>query len=114
MVRAFVAKNELTLGQLKIAGKGKELEGIKLIIQLLDLERTTLTIDAGGCHKEVAELIREKAGNYILGFKGNQGKWLAKVENFFAQTLAMNPSEWERECHIAPLESLKNGLNGHF
>jgi predicted transposase YbfD/YdcC len=44
-------------GNSKRQVQGKELEGIKLILQLLDLEGTTVTIDAGGCHKEFAELI---------------------------------------------------------
>ena len=98
MVSAFAAENEIILGQLKTAGKGKELEGIKLILQLLDLEGTTVTIDAGGCHKEVADIIRAKNGDYILGLKGNQGTFLAEAKNFFAQVLLMNDDEWEKEC----------------
>lgn len=98
MVSAFAAENEIILGQLKTAGKGKELEGIKLILQLLDLEGTTVTIDAGGCHREVAELIRSRKADYILGLKGNQGTLLAEVENFFTQVLSMNQDEWEKEC----------------
>lgn len=98
IVSAFAASNEVILGQLKTVGKGKELEGIKLMIQLLDLEGTTVTIDAGGCHKEVAELIREKEGDYILGLKGNQGTLLAEVENFFTQVLQMSAEEWGKEC----------------
>lgn len=99
IVSAFAASNEVILGQLKTAGKGRELEGIKLMLQLLDLEGTTVTIDAGGCHKEIAGLIREKDGDYILGLKGNQGTLLAEVENFFTQVLKMSPEEWEKECH---------------
>lgn len=98
MVSAFATENEVILGQLKTMGKGKELEGIKLILQLLDLEDATITIDAGGCHREVAELIRSRKADYILGLKGNQGTLLAEVENFFNQVLAMSSDEWEKEC----------------
>src|SRR5579872_5851763 len=98
MVSAFAAENEIILGQLKTAGKGKELEGIKLILQLLDLEGTTVTIDAGGCHREIVELIRSRNADYILGLKGNQGTLLAEAENFFTQVLSMNQDEWEKEC----------------
>lgn len=98
MVSAFAAENEIILGQLKTMGKGKELEGIKLILQLLDVEGTTITIDAGGCHREVADLIREKKADYILGLKGNQGTLLAEVENFFIQVISMNQDEWAKEC----------------
>lgn len=98
MVSAFSAQNELILGQLKTAGKGKELSGIKLILQLLDIEGATVTIDAGGCNKEIAGLIREKKADYILGLKGNQGNLLAETENFFTQVLSMSPNEWGIEC----------------
>jgi predicted transposase YbfD/YdcC len=86
MVSAFAAENEIILGQLKTAGKGKELEG------------ATITIDAGGCYKEVAEIIRGRKADYIFGLKGNQGTLLAEVENFFLQTLAMSEDEWIKEC----------------
>lgn len=99
MVSAFASQNEVILGQLKTAGKGKELEGIKLMLGLLDIEGATVTIDAGGCHKEVAELIRAKKADYILGLKGNQGMLLAEAENFFTQVLSMPHDEWESECH---------------
>jgi len=98
MVSAFATENEIILGQLKTAGKGRELEGIKLILQLLDLEGTTITIDAGGCHREVAELVRSRKADYILGLKGNQGTLLAETENFFTQVLSMNQDEWSKEC----------------
>ena len=98
MVSAFAAENEIILGQLKTAGKGKELEGIKLILQLLDIEGTTVTIDAGGCHKKVAELIRSKNADYIFGLKGNQGTLLSETENFFTQVLSMSEEEWVNEC----------------
>lgn len=98
MVSAFAAENELILGQLKTIGKGKELDGIRLMLQLLDIEGTTITIDAGGCHKDIAEIIREKNADYILGLKGNQGTLLAETENFFQQVLAMNQEEWATEC----------------
>ena len=111
IVSAFASANELVLGQLKTSGKGKELEGIKLIIKLLDLEGATVTIDAGGCHKEVAKLIREKKGDYILGLKGNQGSLLAEVENFFGQVMEMEQREWEKECECDYFVSMEKSRN---
>jgi predicted transposase YbfD/YdcC len=98
MVSAFATQNEIILGQLKTQGKGKELEGIKLMLQLLDIEGATITIDAGGCHKEVADLIRSKNAHYIFGLKGNQGTLLDEAENFFTQVLSMEEEEWQEEC----------------
>jgi predicted transposase YbfD/YdcC len=98
MVSAFAAENEIILGQLKTTGKGKELEGIRLILQLLDIEGTVVTIDAGGCHKDVAELIRSKNADYLLGLKGNQRTLFAEVGQFFDQVLLMTEAEWNEEC----------------
>lgn len=98
MVSAFATGNEMILGQLKTAGKGKELEGIKLMIKLLDLEGVTVTIDAGGCHKEIAKMIQEQRGDYILGLKGNQWTLKAEAENFFGQVMEASPEEWEEQC----------------
>lgn len=98
MVSAFATENEIILGQLKTSGKGKELEGIKLILQLIDIEGVTVSIDAGGCHKEIAELIRDRNADYIFGLKGNQGTLLSEVSNFFDQVLLMDEDEWSEEC----------------
>lgn len=98
MVSAFAAENELILGQLKTLGKGKELAGIKLMLQMLDIEGSTVTIDAGGCHKEVAEITRNRGADYIFGLKGNQGLLLAEVENFFTQVQSIDRDEWKSAC----------------
>ena len=111
MVSAFASENEVILGQLKTEGKGKEIEGIKLMLKLLDIEEATVTIDAGGCHKEIVELIRERKGDYILGLKGNQGKLLAETENFFSQVLSMTQSEWKSDCQCDYFTSEEKSRN---
>ena len=113
MVSAFAADNEMILGQLKTSGKGKELKGIKAILQLLDLEETTVTIDAGGCHKEVVEIIRIKNADYILGLKANQGTFFPEAENFFHQVLAMDQDEWAAECLCDYFVSEEKSRNRH-
>jgi predicted transposase YbfD/YdcC len=97
----------LFLGNLRQQAKEKELEGIKLILQLLDIEGATITIDAGGCHKEVAEIIRSRKADYIFGLKGNQGTLLAEVENFFMQAFAMGEDEWIQESQHRCLRQLR-------
>jgi len=93
MISAFAAENSLVLGQLKTSGKGKELEGFQLILDLLDLKGMTVTIDAGGCHRVIAKKIVGKGGDYVLHLKGNQGKLHAEVVNFFDQAEKVSPQE---------------------
>ena len=81
MVSAFAAHNGQTLAQLKTDGKGKELEGIKQLLGLIDLRDATVTIDAIGCRKAPAKQITDAGGDYILAVKENQKTLHQKVRN---------------------------------
>jgi len=60
IVSAWVTSQNLTLGQLKVEGKSNEITAIPKLLDLLDVEGTTLTIDAMGCQTEIASKIIEK------------------------------------------------------
>lgn len=72
MVSAFASHNGQVLAQLKTDGKGNELEGIRQLLGLIDLNGATVTIDALGCQKDIAQQIIEAEGDYILAVKENQ------------------------------------------
>lgn len=72
LVSAFVQANSMVFAQVKTDGKGKELDGIGKILDMLTLAGAVVTIDALGCQKEVARKIDEAGGNYILQAKDNQ------------------------------------------
>ena len=93
VVSAFAAENSLVLGQLKCSGKGKELETIQKLLEILDVKGAIVTIDAGGCHKVIAEKIRDKKGDYILALKGNQGTLHDEVSYFFEEAVKVKPEE---------------------
>lgn len=93
MVSAFSAENRLVLGQLKTAGKGTELRAFELLIDLLDLKKTCVTIDAAGCHKTVAQKLVDKGADYVLALKGNQGNLHGEVTNFYSQAMKVSPEE---------------------
>jgi predicted transposase YbfD/YdcC len=50
---------------------------------MLDLEGSTVTIDAMGCQKKIAQNIRDAGAEYILNLKGNQGNTLENVKSVF-------------------------------
>ena len=95
VVSAFSVENNLVLGQLATEKKSNEITAFPLLIELLDLKSAIVTIDAAGCQKNIAALIREKGGDYVLALKGNQGNIHAEVENFFKQALKVAPEEAE-------------------
>lgn len=72
MVSAWCGENELVMGQLATDGKSNEITAIPKLLQLLDVKKAVVSIDAMGCQKEIARQIKTLGGDYILGVKGNQ------------------------------------------
>lgn len=93
IVSAFAAENSLVLGHQKCSGKGKELEAIQQLLEILDIRGAVITIDAAGCQKVITNQIREKGGDYQIALKGNQEKLHDEVVNFFSQACIVRPEE---------------------
>jgi predicted transposase YbfD/YdcC len=85
MVSAFATQSGLCLGQESTRGKGHEIVAIKALLEALTLKDCTVTIDAVGCQKEIAEKIIEQGGNYLLAVKANQGTLFEAVAQFYAK-----------------------------
>lgn len=92
IVSAFCHQNRLTLCQETVHEKSNEITAIPNLLDLLDLENCTVTIDAMGCQKAIAEKIREKKGDYILQVKGNQKDLKEQIEKVFSIQTAKNES----------------------
>jgi predicted transposase YbfD/YdcC len=88
LVSAFVGANRLVLGQLAVpqAGadeeqrRGNELTVLPELLELLDLKGATVSIDAIGCQRGLAEKVLEKGADYVLCVKENQPKLLERVK----------------------------------
>jgi predicted transposase YbfD/YdcC len=85
MISAWSARQRLVLGQTKVAEKSNEITAIPDLLDLLTLKGATVTIDAMGCQKEIAEKIKDKEADYVLALKGNQGTLSEDVELFFTE-----------------------------
>jgi len=83
MVSAWASKNNLILGQIKTEKKSNEITAIPKLLDMIDVQNCTVTIDAMGCQKEIAKKIIQNKANYILALKGNQGTLKDDVELFF-------------------------------
>jgi predicted transposase YbfD/YdcC len=88
MISAWSAKQNLVLGQKKVADKSNEITAIPELLDLLTIKGATITIDAMGCQRAIAQKIKDKDADYILALKGNQGSLRADVELFFAEQKA--------------------------
>ena len=72
MVSAFASQHGLVLAQLKNGDKSNEITAIPELLERLDLNGATVTIDAMGAQKNIAEKIVAGGGEYILALKDNQ------------------------------------------
>lgn len=93
IVSAFATENSLLLGQQKCSGKGKELQAIQQLLEILDIKGAIITIDAAGCHKVITSQIRKKNGDYLIALKGNQETLHSEITNFFNQACKVTPEE---------------------
>ena len=85
MVSAWASQNHLVLGQVKVAEKSNEITAIPELLRVLDLRGCIVTVDAIGCQKEVAEIVTERAGAYVLAVKGNQRDLYRDVVSLFEE-----------------------------
>lgn len=73
MVSAWCNANEMVLGQVATDEKSNEITAIPKLLELIDIDRAVVTIDAMGCQKVIAKTIIKQGGDYVLQLKGNQG-----------------------------------------
>lgn len=88
MISAWSARQNLVLGQAKVADKSNEITAIPQLLDLLTIKGATVTIDAMGCQREIAEKIKDKQADYVLALKGNQGSLHDDVELLFTEQRA--------------------------
>jgi len=88
LVSAWAGENELVLAQLAVEENANELSLIPELLALLDLAGASVSIDAAGCHQEVAEQIVDQGGHYMLWLKANQGRLFDEVNWLFEHPLS--------------------------
>ena len=97
VVSAWVAENQITLGQLAVAEKSNEITAIPELLDTLDVSGSTVTIDAMGCQKKIAAKIIENKADYVLGLKGNQPELLDDVRFYFDNECVSGTSQTEKD-----------------
>jgi predicted transposase YbfD/YdcC len=105
LVSAFSAENNIVLGQIATEAKSNEITAFPSLIQLLDLNKAIVTIDAAGCQKDVASKIRDQGGDYVLALKGNQGSLHAEARNFFNQAILVQHEEADCDYYVSEEKS---------
>jgi len=83
VVSAWVAENNITLGELAVDDKSNEITAIPELLDLIDIAGDIVTIDAMGCQTDIAEKIREKGADYVLALKDNHPTLHEEVSDYF-------------------------------
>ena len=72
IVSAFIGEIGLSIGEVKVDDKSNEITAIPELLDLLDIEGATITIDAIGTPEDIVNKIVNKGGHYVLPVKDNQ------------------------------------------
>ena len=99
MISAWSARQNLVLGQAKVADKSNEIAAIPQLLDLLTIKGATVTIDAMGCQREIAEKIKDKQADYVLALKGNQGSLRDDVALLFTEQRARHFADLAVDRH---------------
>ena len=83
IVSAFIGEIGLSIGQVKVDDKSNEITAIPDLLDLLDIEGATITIDAIGTQEEIVNKIVNKKGHYVLPVKDNQKELRKQIKSQF-------------------------------
>lgn len=84
ILSAWVSENRLCLGQKKVEDKSNEITAIPELLEALDLEGSTVSIDAIGCQTSIAAKIIAAKADYLLAVKKNQAHLFQALDDSFA------------------------------
>jgi len=83
MVSAWARGNCMVLSQTKADEKSAEVTAIPELLQVLDLSGCIISIDALGCHKDIAAEIVDQEADYVPALKQNQANLYDDVQLLF-------------------------------
>lgn len=83
IVSAFIGEIGLSIGQVKVDDKSNEITAIPDLLDLLDIEGATITIDAIGTQEEIVNKIIDKKAHYVLPVKDNQRELRKQIKSHF-------------------------------
>ena len=71
LVSAWAQESRLVLGQVRCDEKSNEITAVPELLEMLDLGGSTVTLDAMGCQRDIAQKLHENKADYALALKDN-------------------------------------------
>lgn len=76
LIGAFVSEAQLVMGQAAIDIKSNEITAIPPLLELLDSQGASITMDAMGCQKAIAKRLVAEGADYVLALHEDVTLWL--------------------------------------
>jgi predicted transposase YbfD/YdcC len=89
LISAWASGSGLSLGQLLVDGKSNEITAVPKLLRQIEVKGTTVSLDAMGCQKKIAQEIHFAGADYLLALKGNHGTLHAEVVALFGDPAAL-------------------------
>jgi predicted transposase YbfD/YdcC len=83
LVSACDTASGLTLGQIRTDVKSNEITAVPALLDALDIRGATITLDALGCQRGIADQIVARGADFILSAKNNQPTLAQAVQALF-------------------------------
>lgn len=85
IVSAWAGEHRAFFGQLRTDDHSNEISVIPRLLDMINVKKATVTIDAMGCQKEIAAKIVEKKADYVLSLKRNHPTLYDDVVRTFSE-----------------------------
>lgn len=115
ILRAWVSEASLSVGHEVCAEKSNELEALPRLLAKLQLHGAIVIIDAMGGHPDIARLIQDAEGDYLLALKGNEKKAHQAVAARFEsrrptlEAAAAGEQGWAEGCEVSTTREQNRG-----
>ena len=109
VVSVWSKTDGLCLGQEAIPAKSHEGAAIRELLNHLNCTGQTITIDAMGTQKDIAEKIIRRKGQYVLAVKGNQGNLERDIREYFGDGHLRKQTE-EASGYCVTKEKARGGI----
>lgn len=86
VVTLFSEGENLSFGQQSVE-EGGEKAALGKLLNSLELQGTTVTLDAGFCSREMAKQILDTGASYVMAVKGNQPELFREIEELIERQL---------------------------
>lgn len=83
VVSAFVAENQITLGDITTDEKSNEITAVPELLDSLNISGSIVTADAMSCQKKNVQKIRDGSADYVIALKENQPALQENVSLYF-------------------------------